>query len=69
MIKPDPAVMEFLLTRRSRPYKTLTTPVPDRQDLMPLLTIAGFIHIGTQTCIPPERPRPNLETITEWVSA
>ncbi|MCK4711721.1 MAG: nitroreductase [Marinosulfonomonas sp.] len=192
MTKPDPAVMTFLLTRRSRPYKTLTTPVPDRNDLMPLLTaaarvpdhgklepwrfivltgaaltrlgdltkqrgaalgiepdkidkaastfanaglvvavvaspepsdkipaveqiysagavclsllnaalasgwganwlsgwpshdrtflsdglalttnetIAGFIHIGRQTSAPPERPRPTLETITEWVSA
>lgn len=191
MTKPNPAVMEFLLTRRSRPYKTLTSPVPNHQDLMPLLTAAarvpdhgklepwrfivltgaaltrladlvkqrdaalgieldkidkaastfanaglivavvaspkpsdkipeieqihsagavclsllnaalasdwganwlsgwpshdrafltdglnlatnetvvGFIHIGTETCAPPERPRPNLETITEWVS-
>ncbi|MEL7091433.1 MAG: nitroreductase, partial [Pseudomonadota bacterium] len=27
------AALEFLLTRRSRPAKTLTTPVPDRAAL------------------------------------
>lgn len=30
--------------------------------------IAGFIHIGTQTSAPPERPRPDPDTITTWVS-
>mgnify|MGYP001821557660 FL=1 len=30
--------------------------------------IAGFIHIATETATPPERPRPDLETITTWVS-
>lgn len=34
------AAMEFLLTRRSRPQKTLTTPVPSRADLTPILTAA-----------------------------
>lgn len=34
-------VLEFLLTRRSRPAKTLTTPVPDRDALMPILTAAA----------------------------
>ena len=29
---------------------------------------AGFIHIATETATPPERPRPDLETITTWVS-
>lgn len=29
--------------------------------------IAGFVHIGTETSVPPERPRPNLDTITDWV--
>ncbi len=29
--------------------------------------IAGFIHIGTETMAPPERPRPTLDTIIEWV--
>ena len=32
-------------------------------------TIAGFIHIGTETNAPPERPRPNLDAITTWVDA
>jgi nitroreductase len=31
--------------------------------------IAGLIHIGTETAAPPERPRPDLETKTTWVSA
>ncbi len=29
-------------------------------------TIAGFIHIGTERNAPPERPRPDLDAITEW---
>ncbi|WP_298260706.1 nitroreductase family protein [uncultured Litoreibacter sp.] len=35
------AALDFLLTRRSRPYKTLTTPAPDKADLLPLLTAAA----------------------------
>ena len=35
------AALEFLLTRRSRPAKTLTTPVPDRAGLTTLLTAAA----------------------------
>lgn len=31
--------------------------------------IAGFIHLGTETSTPPERPRPNLDEITSWMSA
>lgn len=30
--------------------------------------VAGFIHIGTETASPPERPRPDLAQITQWVS-
>lgn len=30
--------------------------------------IAGIIHIGTETSTPPERPRPDIEGITSWVS-
>ena len=37
------AAMEFLLTRRSRPYRTLTTPAPDREALAPLLTAAARV--------------------------
>lgn len=30
--------------------------------------VAGFIHIGTERITPPERPRPDVEAITTWVS-
>ncbi|WP_425049308.1 nitroreductase family protein [Psychromarinibacter sp. S121] len=32
-------------------------------------TVAGFIHLGTESSAPPERPRPDLDAITTWVSA
>ena len=38
MPDPNPAVLDYLLTRRSRPAKTLTTPVPTAEELMPILT-------------------------------
>ena len=41
MPAPNPAAMEFLLTRRSRPAKTLTAPAPARAALMPILTAAA----------------------------
>lgn len=41
MPTPNPDALHFLQTRRSRPAKTLTTPVPDRDTLLPLLTAAG----------------------------
>ena len=31
--------------------------------------VAGLIHIGTETAVPPERPRPDLDTLLTWVSA
>lgn len=37
-------------------------------DLAPHERIAGFIHIGTETATPPDRPRPDLDTITRWIS-
>ena len=37
--------------------------------LMPHEWNAGIIHIGTETIQPPERPRPSLEAITEWIDA
>jgi nitroreductase len=40
MPTPNQAALEFLLTRRSRPAKTLTTPVPDRAALAPILEAA-----------------------------
>ena len=30
--------------------------------------VAGLIHIGTENSPPPERPRPDLESITTWIS-
>ncbi|MCB1337219.1 MAG: nitroreductase [Maritimibacter sp.] len=41
MPEKNQAALDFLLTRRSRPAKTLTTPVPDRDELMPILTAAA----------------------------
>ncbi len=35
--------------------------------LAPHELIAGFIHIGTETVIPPERPRPDIDAITKWI--
>ena len=35
------AALDFLLTRRSRPAKTLCAPVPDREALKVLLTAAA----------------------------
>ncbi len=32
-------------------------------------TVAGFIHIGTERVVPPERPRPDLDTKVEWVTS
>jgi nitroreductase len=29
--------------------------------------VAGFVHIGSQTAVPPERPRPDLPALVEWV--
>ena len=37
----NPAALEFLLSRRSRPAKTLVAPAPTREQLMPLLTAAA----------------------------
>lgn len=41
MPTPNPDALEFLLTRRSRPHKTLKAPAPDRDALRPLLTAAA----------------------------
>lgn len=34
--------------------------------LAPHEQVAGFIHIGTETNRPPERPRPDVTAITKW---
>jgi len=31
--------------------------------------ITGFIHIGTETAAPPERPRPDVDALTTWMDA
>jgi len=41
MPAPNPAALDFLLTRRSRPAKTLTGPAPDAEALRPILTAAA----------------------------
>lgn len=41
MPQPNPAALDFLLTRRSRPARTLTTPVPERDTLRVILTAAA----------------------------
>ena len=41
MPAPNTAVLEFLATRRSRPAKTLGLPVPDREEVAALLTLAA----------------------------
>ena len=32
-------------------------------------SVAGLVHIGNCAAIPPERPRPDIAAITEWVRA
>ncbi|MFM2354702.1 MAG: hypothetical protein RLZZ528_438 [Pseudomonadota bacterium] len=43
-----------------------------RRDAMGLAEgewVAGLIHIGTETSVPPDRPRPDLSKIVTWVRA
>lgn len=40
MLQPNPAALDFLLARRSRPAKTLQLPVPTAEQLAPILTAA-----------------------------
>jgi len=37
-------------------------------DLAPHEFVAGFVHLGREGAIPPERPRPDLSRISTWVS-
>lgn len=41
MPTPNTAALDFLQTRRSRPYKTLSAPAPNNETLRQLLTIAA----------------------------
>lgn len=43
MINQTKTVQDFLNTRRSVPYKSLTTPAPDADELAPLLTAAARV--------------------------
>ena len=43
--------------------------VTDGLGLQPHESVAGLIHIGTETSAPPDRPRPDLDAITEWRGA
>ena len=36
--------------------------------LAPAEFVAGFIHLGTETATPPDRPRPDLDALTTWMS-
>ena len=47
----------------NRPFLRETLGLADHESL------AGFIHIATETNPPPERPRPAPEEITTWLSA
>jgi nitroreductase len=29
--------------------------------------VAGFVHIGSETVVPPERPRPDIAALTSWI--
>ncbi len=31
-------------------------------------SVAGFVHVGTETRLPPERPRPDMSAIVTWVA-
>lgn len=42
-VRPQPAVMDFLQTRRSRPARSLTLPVPDRAQIEAILTAAARV--------------------------
>ena len=41
----------------------------DNLGLKPHEWIVGFIHIGTETVVPQDRPRPDLDRIVEWIEA
>ena len=32
-------------------------------------TVAGFIHLGSEMTVPPDRPRPDVPTLTTWLDA
>ncbi|WP_295534008.1 nitroreductase [uncultured Thioclava sp.] len=40
----------------------------DLLGLAPGELVAGFVHLGTEGVTPPDRPRPDLNAITSWIS-
>ncbi|WP_371743912.1 nitroreductase [Mangrovicoccus sp. HB161399] len=66
-----PDVLDFLLTRRSRPSKTLTLPVPTPDELGPMLTAAS--RVPDHGALEPFRfivlERPALERISGLIEA
>lgn len=43
--------------------------VTEHLGLAPHEKVAGFIHLGTETNTPPERPRPDVAAMTTWIDA
>lgn len=43
MPDPNPTALDFLLSRRSRPARTLALPVPSREEVLQLLTAAARV--------------------------
>src|SRR5688572_13632537 len=43
MPDPNPAALDFLLSRRSRPARTLALPIPSREEVLQLLTAAARV--------------------------
>ena len=41
----------------------------DALKLEPGEWVAGVIHIGTETSVPPERPRPDMDQLVSWIDA
>lgn len=39
----------------------------DGLNLAPHESVAGFIHIGTPSCTPTDRPRPEINNIIDWI--
>jgi nitroreductase len=37
--------------------------------LAPHEWVAGFVHIGTETAVPDDRPRPDVAALTTWLGA
>ena len=45
------------------------TLVEDGLGLEPSEWVAAFVHMGTASTTPPERPRPDMQSITTWIEA